>query len=158
MLPISTWQVGLVKAPSLAGPWKRCTELNPLKIEGKFIENPIVTKLKDGTYLAVYDTDVQNAIGYTFSSDGVHWSAGQHLIVQKDSGVWGSDIRTPLGLVPEGNNSFTLLYTAFEKGSGTPAAGSSIPASTAAVGMVKVQLQPAAKAAQAGAKPGKQDR
>jgi len=154
-LPISSWQVGLVKAPSLAGPWKRCSELNPLKIEGKFIENPIVTRLKDGTYLAVYDTDVKDAIGYTFSIDGVHWSAGQHLIVQKDSGLWASDVRTPLGLVPEGNNSFTLLYTAFEKGSGTPVAGSSIPASTAAVGMVKVLLQPVA---QAGTKAGKQDR
>ena len=157
-LPISSWQVGLVKAPSLAGPWKRCTELNPLKIEGKFTENPVVTRLKDGTYVAVYDTDVQNAIGYTFSRDGVHWSDGQHLIVQKDSGIWASDIRTPLGLVPEGNDSFTLLYTAFEKGSGAPAAASSIPPSTAAVGMVKVHLQPVAKAAQAEAKAAKQDR
>ena len=156
-LPISSWDVGLAKAPSLAGPWTRVTALNPLKIEGKFIENPIVTRLQDGTYLAVYDTDVAYAIGYTVSTDGVHWSAGQHLIVQKDNGVWASDIRTPLGLVPEGKDSFTLLYTAFEKSSGAPAAGKNMPG-TAAVGMVKVQLRHGAKGTPEGAKAGNEQR
>src|SRR5262249_4577370 len=55
-LPISSWQVGLAWAPELAGPWTRCTELNPSKVEPRFIENPIVTQLDDGTFVAVYDT------------------------------------------------------------------------------------------------------
>jgi len=29
-LPISLWQIGLAKAPNLAGPWVRCTDQNPL--------------------------------------------------------------------------------------------------------------------------------
>ena len=41
-LPLSSWQVGLATAPSLAGPWKRCSDFNPLKVESRFIENPIV--------------------------------------------------------------------------------------------------------------------
>ena len=71
-------------------------------MEKRFIENPIVTKLEDGTYVAVYDTDEPNAIGYTFSPDGIHWSSGQHLLVQEGKGVWASEVRTPLGLIPEG--------------------------------------------------------
>jgi hypothetical protein len=67
-VPISLWQVGLAKAPDLAGPWVRCTDRNPLTVEKRFIENPIVTKLEDGTYVAVYDTDAPNAIGYTFTA------------------------------------------------------------------------------------------
>jgi len=43
-LPISSWQVGLASAPDLAGAWVRRTEANPLKVEPRFIENPIVTR------------------------------------------------------------------------------------------------------------------
>jgi hypothetical protein len=140
-LPISLWQVGLAKAPSLAGPWVRCTEQNPLTVEKRFMENPIVTKLEDGTYVAVYDTDVPNAIGYTFSADGVHWSAGQHLVVQEGHGVWASEVRTPLGLIPEGKNSFTLFYTANEKVSGMQPDGNGITSTPGSIGLVEVQLK-----------------
>ena len=53
-------------------------QINPLPIERVFIENPVVTKLENRTYVAVYDTDVNfpNAIGYSLSMDGVHWSPG----------------------------------------------------------------------------------
>jgi hypothetical protein len=140
-LPISLWEVGLATAPDLAGPWKRCTELNPLKVENRFIENPIVTKLNDGSYVAVYDTDAPNAIGYTFSSDGIHWSAGQHLVVQEGSGIWASEVRTPLGLIPEGNDSFTLFYTANEKVSGKGADVNGINTTPGSMGLVEVILK-----------------
>jgi hypothetical protein len=139
-LPISLWQVGLAKAEDLAGPWVRCTELNPLKIETRFVENPIVTELDDGSYVAVYDTDKPDAIGYTFSSDGIHWSPGQHLLVQEGNGVWASEVRTPLGLIAEGNDSFTLFYTANEKVSGMAADVNGITLTPGAMGMVEVQL------------------
>ncbi len=114
--PITSWPVGLASAPGLAGPWKRCTELNPLHVEKRFSENPVVTRLDDGSYAAVYDTDAKNAIGFTWSSDGIHWAAGEEIVVQpRGSGHWASDIRTPLGLVPEGNNTFTVFYTGGEK-------------------------------------------
>lgn len=140
-LPISLWQIGLATAPDLAGPWTRSTRSNPLKVEPRFIENPIVTKLADGTYVAVYDTKEPESIGYTFSSDGVHWSAGQHLVVQKGEGVWSNDVRTPLGLIEEGKDAFTLFYTANEKVDGTRADGYGITLTPAGVGMVEVALK-----------------
>lgn len=143
-LPISLWQVGLAKAPDISGPWVRCTEINPLKVEGRFIENPIVTTLDDGTFIAVYDTDAPNAIGYTFSRDGLHWSSGQHLAVQEGTGVWASEVRTPLGLIPEGKNSFTLFYTANEKVSGAQPDGNGIVTTPGSVGLVEIELRRAA--------------
>lgn len=139
-LPISLWQVGLATAPDIAGPWTRCTNLNPLKLEDRFIENPIVTQLEDGTYAAVYDTDAPNAIGYTFSNDGMHWSRGQHLVVQEGSGIWATEVRTPLGLIPEGKNSFTLFYTGNEKVSGAGADVNGIVSTPGSMGLVEVRL------------------
>jgi len=114
-LPIRAWRVGLASAPALAGPWKRLPLGNPLPIEKVFIENPIVTKLDEGAYVAVYDSNVPNAIGYTCSRDGLHWEPGRALVVQpKGKGYWADDVRTPLGLIPEGGNTFTLFYTGYE--------------------------------------------
>ncbi len=117
-LPIEHWRVGLAEAPRIAGPWKRCSGTNPVNIEPKFAENPIVTRLDDGTYLAVYDTDVTDpvAIGYTWSRDGVSWAPGRHVVVQpKGVGFWADPVRTPLGLVPEGGGRFTVFYTGYQK-------------------------------------------
>lgn len=140
-LPISKWQVGLVSAPDLAGPWTRVTGLNPLKVEPRFIENPIVNRLADGTYVAVYDNDKEHAIGYTFSIDGIHWSAGQNLVVQKGNGIWATEIRTPLGLVDEGGDKFTLFYTAYDKVLGQVPDSYGIIHATASMGLVEVQLK-----------------
>jgi hypothetical protein len=142
-LPISLWQVGLATAPDLAGPWVRCTQVNPLSVETRFVENPIVTQLDDGSYAAVYDTDAPNAVGYTFSSDGLHWSPGRHLVVQEGKGVWASEVRTPLGLIAEGKDTFTLFYTANEKVSGMTADVNGITLTPGAVGMVEVCLKKA---------------
>jgi len=86
------WQVGLVTASALAGPWTRCPWLNPASYierpEG--IENPIVTRTMnrsvEHTYVAVYDALMVDQIGthgeyvgITQSSDGVHWSPAQYV-------------------------------------------------------------------------------
>lgn len=115
--PIRSWLVGLASAPQLAGPWKRCPRLNPAPIETHFIENPVVLKLPDGTYAAVYDTwHPTSAVGYTFSRDGIHWMPGKALVVQPDGvGSWSNNVRTPLGLVPEGGRTFTLFYTGMQR-------------------------------------------
>jgi hypothetical protein len=140
---ISLWQVGLAKSSSLKGPWKRCTEINPLNIEKAFIENPIVLKLEDGTFIAVYDTQAEHAVGYTFSTDGIHWSPGQQLIVQSGKGVWANEIRTPLGLVPEAKGRFTLYYTANQDLLGTPPDPRGIKLTPGALGLVHVKLDSA---------------
>jgi len=139
-LPLSLWQVGLASAPALSGPWTRCTTLNPLHVEARFIENPIVMHLAGGSWLAVYDNHVPNEVGYTVSGDGIHWSAGQHLVVQSGSHIWASEVRTPLGLVQEKGDSFTLFYTANEKISGAQADGYGVTLTPGALGYVEVRL------------------
>lgn len=50
-----------------------------------------------------------------YSEDGVRWNKGQGLVLQPTAGEWAKEMRTPLGLVPEGGNRFSLLYTGFEQ-------------------------------------------
>jgi hypothetical protein len=151
-LPITLWQVGLARAPQLAGPWTRCSQFNPLKVEPSFIENPIVNRLADGSYIAVYDNHRPNSIGYSFSSDGIHWSSGLRLTVQTGSGVWASEVRTPLGLVDEGHGAFTLFYSANQKISGAHADANGITLTPGAVGVVQVRLEENPSATQLGAR------
>lgn len=151
-LPLSLWQVGLAQAPALGGPWKRCTELNPLKVEPRFIENPIVTQLRNGSYIAVYDNHQPNEIGYSLSADGIHWDSGQHLVVQSGKGVWATEVRTPLGLVDEGNGRFTLFYTANEKIDGAHADGYGVNATPGSVGLVDVRMSDADNSSQGASK------
>lgn len=94
-----------------------------MPIEPVFIENPVVARI-GVRYVAIYDSDIvnspdinyhkeANSVGYTTSADGIHWSAGGRIIVQpKGPANWSKDIRTPLGLINEGNSEFTLFYTA----------------------------------------------
>ncbi|HEX4311308.1 MAG TPA: hypothetical protein VHZ25_14845 [Acidobacteriaceae bacterium] len=138
-LPISLWQVGLASAPDLKGPWRRCTEANPLHVEPRFIENPIVTQLAGGTYVAVYDNHQPDEVGYAVSQDGVHWTPGRHLVVQSGNGVWATEVRTPLGLVDEGNGAFTLFYTANQKVPGAQADPYGVTLTPGALGFVEVR-------------------
>jgi hypothetical protein len=140
-LPIKLWQVGLAHAPRIGGPWKRCSGMNPLPVEPTFIENPIVSRLADGSYVAVYDNHKAGSIGYTFSSDGVHWSPGLQLTVQSGNGVWATEVRTPLGLIDEGKGSFTLFYSANQRINGAHSDANGIVLTPGAVGMVEVRLQ-----------------
>ena len=140
-LPIPLWQVGLAWAPNLAGPWKRCSSMNPLNIEKVFIENPIVTKLEDGSYVAVYDNRAEHSVGYSFSEDGIHWTPGKKLIVQQGKGIWASEVRTPLGLIAEGKDLFTLFYTANQDLLGVPPDAHGIKLTPGAMGLVAVKLE-----------------
>ncbi len=108
------WWVGLATAPRMAGPWKRMSKMNPIPIEKVFIENPIVMELDGGGYVCIYDTQVPDAIGYAFSSDGVHWQPGNSLVIQSQPGVWSHDVRTPLGLVRDNRDEYFLYYTGYE--------------------------------------------
>ncbi len=138
-LPVTAWQVGLVSAPDLAGPWKRLPEGNPVAIDPHFVENPVVTQIGDGTYIAVYNGPVGEAFGYTTSRDGVHWSPGINLTIQPKKGNhWADPVRTPLGLIPESDGTLTLFYTGIRKGwSGDFFTG----AVTGAVGLVTLKLE-----------------
>ena len=125
--PRPLWPVGLASAPALKGPWKRC-QGNPLKVEKVYWENPLVSRIGDW-YVAVYDavapgapTYIHNGghiAGYTCSKDGIHWLPGGRILVQPNGPAnWSSDLRTPMGLIPEGKGIYTMFYTGFMKGAG----------------------------------------
>ncbi len=97
--PIQFWGVGLAKSSDLAGPWKRCPELNPVLMDPVFVENPVVTRLPNGTYVAVFDTFIDYGLGYSVSNDGIHWPAARHIVLKKTQTLWVKDVRTPLGLI-----------------------------------------------------------
>ena len=68
-------RVGLAFAPHLSGPWRRAED-NPvnLSVSVRHIEQPMVTKLSDGTFAAVFDAldhEGKGMIGYAWSRDGV---------------------------------------------------------------------------------------
>ena len=98
----SWFRVGLAAAPSLAGPWKRLTGLNPVTLSGpRGSENPVVTRLASGRYVAVFETVFrEDGFGYADSLDGIHWSAAKELQLRV-SPEYLQLTRTPLGLVPE---------------------------------------------------------
>jgi hypothetical protein len=140
--PISHWLVGPAEAPSLAGPWRRVAEDNPVPIEARFIENPIVTEARGGGWLAVYDGETPDGIGWAWSDDGVRWGKGQGLVLQPKAGEWSKEVRTPLGLVPEGGDRFTVFYTGFEQAPDwTSILETGTSSVTCAVGFVELRLE-----------------
>jgi len=118
------WFIGLARSASMDGPWKRLdTTVNPVKsINPEFVENPIVYKLQNGVYITVFDGGPDggahhfpNMIGYTLSKDGVHWSEARYLPLHTKVKRWWSTMRTPLCLLPEGDNVYTILYAAYNQ-------------------------------------------
>jgi hypothetical protein len=123
--PQGPWLVGLAEAPALEGPWTRMNGINPSTIEKKFIENPIVTRIR-GKYVAIYDCSLDDSnpayvidglnVGVSISDDGIHWPPGKRINVQPGAANWSDDVRTPLCIVPEKDGSFTMVYTAKKRG------------------------------------------
>jgi hypothetical protein len=139
-VPIQHWRVGLASAPSIGGPWTRRHGPH-LPIEPTFIENPIAERLPDGSYAAVYDTTANpDAIGVTWSNDGRDWSPGQTVVVQPSKGKWAPEVRTPLGLVPESDGTYTVFYTGFEQAADWTKLLDAKPANTFAIGMATVRI------------------
>lgn len=113
-----SWLAGLCFAPKLSGPWKR-TGLVPGKIiepKDLFQELVIVTTLPDVTYAAVYDGhNPYDDVGITYSKDGINWTKGEGIIVQNLKGNhWATGgVRTPLGLIDEGNGLYTMFFSGY---------------------------------------------
>ena len=140
-MPIEHWLVGLASAPALGGPWTRVRERSPAPLEKRFIENPIVTPAHGGGWLAVYDTEGADTIGWSYSADGVAWEPGRRLVVQPGSGAWAKDVRTPLGLVDEGDGRYTVFYTGFEQDPDWPRLLTGHGKETCAIGLAEVRLE-----------------
>jgi hypothetical protein len=114
-LPVDSFRIGLATAPEMAGPWVRMSSENPLQIGDNFVENPIVTKLKDGNYIMIFDSGGKG-IGYSFSPDGVNWSNRKLLILEDYMKKWWALLRTPMCLIEEEDGDDTIIFTAFEGG------------------------------------------
>ena len=104
---------GLARADQLNGHWTRCSDLNPVLMDPEFVENPIVTQISSDLYIVVYDGANKHQISYAFSRDGLHWDSEQ-LLELTDAPTWLDAVRTPLGLIAEAGNRFTLYFTAFD--------------------------------------------
>lgn len=119
-IPMSGWPTGLAVSNQLEGPWVRMAEHNnPLTIVDEFMENPIVSKLKNGSYMAVFDSFGDQEIGYSLSADGINWDKETRVKVQFENNIWAKEgdhsMRTPLCAIEEDNGSFTVIYTALMK-------------------------------------------
>lgn len=126
--PRGPWPVGLAWADKLNGPWKRMPEgFNPVPIVKTFVENPVVSKLPDGRYLAIFDSLGPREIGTSISKDGISWPPETRLTAQTGSNKWAGDsdhdMRTPLCAVREEDGTFTVIYTAAMKAKGFWAVG-----------------------------------
>ncbi len=115
------WFVGLAGSASLEGPWKRLdTTVNPVtSIHPWFIENPIVSRLPNGLYIAIFDGGPEgwghhlpNMMGYSLSKDGLKWSEAHYIPFSTKVKKWWDIMRTPLCLIPEGNDVYTVVYAA----------------------------------------------
>jgi hypothetical protein len=112
--PNPFWRVGLAGSASISGPWTRLPTGNPVPLDpNNGVENPIVTHLPNGGYLAVFDAlGYTDQIGYTYSVDGVHWMPAAYLQLD-DSQLWTNVVRTPLGMTPDADGTYTLFYTGY---------------------------------------------
>lgn len=118
--PKGGWPTGMAFAPKLNGPWTRMPEgFNPLAVVDEFMENAVVSRLKDGRYLMVFDSFGDQEIGYSISEDGIHWSKEIRVKIQSDKNKWAEPgdhyTRTPLCAIEETDGSFTVIYTAMMK-------------------------------------------
>jgi len=131
------WLVGLAAAPSPSGPFTRLPVGNPVTLlpapsgGANYTENPTVYALPNGQgFVAVFDallkevtTGKNQGIGFGFSLNGVDWLAEEGVAVSVAPGVapgetfWAKVVRTPLGMVEEGDGSWSVFFTA-EDGEG----------------------------------------
>ncbi len=117
------WFVGLAESNSLEGPWSRIKDgSNPIKsMHPFFVENPIVSQLPNGLYIAVFDGGpdgwghhLPNMMAYSLSADGKKWSEAHYLPIETKVDKWWDIMRTPLCLIPEGNDVYTIVYNAID--------------------------------------------
>jgi len=85
VLPISLWQVGLASAPSLDGPWSRCTGLNPVPWSRALLRIRSWRSLPTHVRRGLRQSSAERSRVFNFR--GRHSLVrGQHLVVQQAPG------------------------------------------------------------------------
>ncbi|NJN26880.1 MAG: hypothetical protein HC819_13320 [Cyclobacteriaceae bacterium] len=113
--PIPFWGVGLAESASFFGSWQRAAHGNPVLIDTLFVENPVVDRLADGRFVAFVDGGPKTMFAYSVSDDGINWSRAIFIDLEKHTQRWWAKpwgMRTPLGLIKEGDGMYTLFFTA----------------------------------------------
>lgn len=115
------WYVGLAESEKLEGPWTRLSEeVNPtVSIHPWFVENPIVSRLPNGLYIAVFDggpewLKLPNQLAYTLSKDGLNWTRARYIPIDVKVKKWWDTMRTPLCLMPVGEGVYNIVYAAIK--------------------------------------------
>lgn len=115
------WLVGLATSDSLTGPWRRAPSGNPLAVERRFIENPVVHAHHGGGFLAVYDNGSVDhggarSFGVMSSQNGSSWSRVDPVVLPEGTARWAEGVRTPLGLVAMSGGGYRVYFSGFEDG------------------------------------------
>lgn len=76
----------------MADKWVRQSNLNPVLMDPEFVENPVVTKIHDSLYVALYDGANEQEVSYACSKDGIHWGKEQLIRIPHA----GKPSKTPL--------------------------------------------------------------
>ena len=113
--------VGLVKHNAAEDKWERLYDYSPVLINHRFVENPIVQKIRsnhlpditEDCYLALYDS-AQGAFGYSFSTNGLEWSKEKTFDLGKQKPAWVSIPRTVLSVIPEDHGQYAVYFTSFD--------------------------------------------
>ena len=106
------WNLTLARAEKLSGPWEKLSKDGPVKFHKNFAENPIITITDNGLYIAMVDGGIKN-FGYSISINGLNWSKAKFINLENHTKKWWTKMRTPLGLIHEGNNIYTVFFTAY---------------------------------------------
>lgn len=61
------------------------------------------------------NSDIYQRFGYMLSDNGIQWSKPQIIDLNAHPSKWWGLTRTPLGLISEGDNNYTLFFTAYNK-------------------------------------------
>jgi len=105
---------GLAKSESgLTGNWVRQYNLNPVQMDPEFIENSVVTQVAPNLLINLYDGANKQEISYSWSTDGIHW-AKEQLLKLPNPPEWIKHLRTPLGLIDEDDETYSIYFTAFD--------------------------------------------
>ena len=118
-VPIGPLPTGMAYSKNLKGLWIRMpVGFNPIQVADVFMENEIVTRLKDGRYIMIFDSFGDQEIGYSISQDGIQWEKETRVKIQSGKNLWAAagnhSARTPLCAIEEDNGTFTVIYTALK--------------------------------------------
>lgn len=107
------FRVGLASSESIQGPWTRLENRNPVLMDPHFVENPVVSRIDDDLFIAVFDAGNHRAMSYSFSRDGLTWDEARRMSLESAPANLAV-ARTPLGLIHQGDDLFTVFITAFD--------------------------------------------